>query len=106
MAFALGLSGYRCVAAGTGVKSKTTVRERCDGVLSNLIPHTPSRWGIAGTAARSPAAAGLFTVASRCYWKHILSRILSGLRAVQVLAKEQLPEGLADGGGTGAFLRL
>ena len=25
-------------------------RERCDGALPGLIPHTPSLWGIAGTA--------------------------------------------------------
>ena len=40
----LGLSVYRYVAAG--VRPKTTVRERCDGALSDLIPHTPSLWGI------------------------------------------------------------
>ena len=29
---------------------RTTMRERCDGALSGLIPHAPSLWGIAGTA--------------------------------------------------------
>ena len=40
----IGLSVYRYVAAG--VRPKTTVRERCDGALSDLITHTPSLWGI------------------------------------------------------------
>ena len=33
-----------------GVRLGTTVGERCDGALSGVIPHTPSIWGIAGTA--------------------------------------------------------
>ena len=34
---------YRYVA---GVRLRTTARERCDGALPGLIPHTPSLWGI------------------------------------------------------------